>query len=72
MQGSDRVALSGTVCWLHCFRQPDRWLLNFSLSNFIHLHEVPVKAELTAFVSEQGAAQGMYVASQLNAREWLG
>jgi hypothetical protein len=39
-------------------------LLNFSLSNFIHLDEMP-------FVSEQGAVEAMFVASQLNARERL-
>lgn len=42
-----------------------RVLLNFCLSNFVHLHEMP-------FVSEHGAVEGMFVASQLNARERLG
>jgi hypothetical protein len=40
-------------------------LLNFCLANFIHLKEMP-------FVSEQGAVEGIFVASQLNALERLG
>jgi hypothetical protein len=54
VQGSDRAVAA-------MFRE----LLNFCLSNFIHLHEMP-------FVSERGAVVGMLAASQLNSREWLG